>query len=674
MVVFGLILFWIVLEAKLYIIQINRHEFYVKQSRQQSSKKITLPARRGTILDRNGEQIATNLIHYDLGVDLHRVNNKSQIADYLSTVFQKSSEYYLRKMRRGRGFVYLERKVPEYLLQKIDVLDDPGFVKIKGFRRYYPYGKYGSQLIGFTDIDDKGISGLELQFEKILSGKSGWTFLLADARRRFGYHVDLPQKLPEPGNNIYLTIDKNFQTIVDDGLEKGVNNSNAKFGIAILIDPNSGEVLAMSSNPGFDLNKPSSSTIGHRRNRAIADIFEPGSTFKVFPAAALLQENLKKPNDIVYCENGSYQFYDHVVNDTKKYAWLSFKKVIENSSNIGMVKLTTDISNQTFYRYLKSFGFQSHTGINLVGEASGILTKPDKFSGITKGSISFGQEIGVTAIQMVTAFSAAINGGNLMQPFVVKKIKSSDGSVVEETEPLTIRQVISEDVSDIIRTFLLDAVRRGTGKRVDISHVLMGGKTGTAQKYNREKKRYKTNSYLASFIGFAPFESPKYVLGIFLDEPKPRYYGGDVAAPVFSNIMQRLLKFTPAEDPENIPELQLVQKNSQIPDLRGLAYTAAEEYFQIHNLSVSVEGTGSHVFAQSQNSDEIHIVLGNPDIKISKAPNLRGKTLREALKQINFSECRVKIIGKGIVINQSLPPGTFLQKNQTFTLTCSEKL
>jgi cell division protein FtsI/penicillin-binding protein 2 len=671
-VVIGLVIFWLLLEVRLFFIQVNQHDFYVEQSQIQSSKKITLPAQRGTIFDRNGEQLATNLIHYDLAIDLNRVKNKNLIANKFSSVFKKSQDYYRRKMRRDRDFVYLERKVREEIVKNFESLDDPGFVKIKGFRRFYPYNKYGSQLLGFTDIDDKGISGLELQYEEQLRGEAGWTFLLADAHRRFGYHVDFPQALPKPGHDIVLTLDKNFQTIVDDELERGVIANNANFGMAILMDPNTGEILAMSSTPGFDPNKPSRSTTDERRNRPVTDIFEPGSTFKVFPAAALLQENVKKPNDIVFCENGSFKFYDHIVHDTKKYGWLSFRKVVENSSNIGMVKLTEDLSARTFYKYLKNFGFDSQTGINLMGETTGMLSKPDNFSGITKGVISFGQEIGVTAIQLVTAFSSLINGGNLMRPYVVKKIIDSDHSGSDETEPEVIRQVISAHVSDILREFLLDAVRRGTGKKGNIEDVLVGGKTGTAQKYNQQTKRYKRNAYLASFVGFAPYESPRYVLGIFLDEPKPRYYGGDVAAPIFSAIMQRIIKFAPTQESERAPELKIAEQNTHIPDMTGLQFTAAEEFLRINDLSFQIEGNGSHVLSQSLKSDEVVLVLGTPKVKTTVVPNLKGKTVREALKLVNFSSFRVLINGSGIVVKQSPDPGKKINNYQILTLTCAE--
>ena len=671
-VVIGLIIFWLLIEARLFFIQVNQHDFYVKHSKIQSAKKIVLPAQRGTIYDRNSEQLATNLIHYDLAIDLKRVKNKNKIAKKFAVVFRKSVDHYMRKMNRNRDFVYLERKVQEGTAQKFELLEDPGFVKIKGFRRFYPYNNYGSQLLGFTNIDDKGISGLEGQYEKRLRGEAGWTFLLADARRRFGYDVDLPQTLPKPGHNIVLTINKNFQTIVDDELERGVTANNANYGMAVLMDPNTGEILAMSCTPGFNLNKPSRSTTDQRRNRTITDIFEPGSTFKVFPAAALLQENLKKPDDIVFCENGSFKFYNHVIHDTKKYGWLSFRKVVENSSNIGMVKLTKDISNRTFYRYLKNFGFDSRTGINLIGENAGTLSKPDKFSGISKGVISFGQEIGVTAIQMVTAFSALINGGNLMRPYVVQKIIGSDQSEIDEIQPALIRQVITAEVSEILRGFLLEAVQRGTGKKGKLDDILVGGKTGTAQKFNPKTKRYKKNAYLSSFIGFAPYDSPNYVLGIFVDEPKPRYYGGDVAAPIFSSIIQRLIKFAPTEESEKVPELKIAEKNTHVPDMTGLQFTAAEEFLKINDLSFQIQGSGTHVLSQSQKSDEIALVLGDPQLKSSVLPNFKGKTVREALKLVNFSKIRVNIKGNGIVVKQSPSPGKKITNNEILTLTCAE--
>jgi cell division protein FtsI/penicillin-binding protein 2 len=671
-VVFGLVLFWIMLEMRLFIIQVNRHDFYVSHSQLQSAKKIVLAAKRGTIFDRAGEPLATNLIHYDIGIDLQRVENRQKIAQRFSAVFKRSIDYYLHKMKRKSDFVYLERKISEADMVKLQNLEDHGLVILKDFRRYYPYDSYASQLLGFTDTDDMGIAGLELQYEEELKGEDGWTFLLADALRRFGRDVDFPQILPIPGHDLILTIDKNIQTIVEDELELGVKANNADLGMAVLMDPQTGQVLAMATSPGYNLNNPEHSAISHRRNRVIADNFEPGSTFKIFPAAALLQENIKKEDDIVFCENGYYKFYNHVIHDSKKYGWLSFRKVIELSSNIGMLKLALEVPNNTFYKYLKNFGFDSETGINLISETTGMLPKPEQFSGLSKGVIAFGQEVGVTAIQLVSAFSAVVNGGELMRPYVLDKIVSNDGELILQNEPQVVRRVITPETAALLREFMLDAIRHGTGKKVDIKDILMGGKTGTAQKFDKNTKSYKRNAYLSSFIGFAPYESPRYVLGIFFDEPGPYYYGGDVAAPVFSRIMQRLLKLVPDPRPVKQPMLKIVDRNKNIPDLRGLHLAAAEEYCIINDLSYEIEGEGSHVIKQKTENGSIYLSLGEPAAVVTKVPDLRGKTLREALKLIDFSRFQVKISGTGRIRSQSPTAGSSHSNNQVLLLTCAD--
>ena len=670
-IVFTLVLFWVILEIRLFIIQVYHHDLYLEQSRVQSAKKISLRAKRGEIFDRNEECLATNLIQYDFGADLSKIRNKNDIARVFGLTFGRSKSYFLNKLNSDREFIFLARRVPEKRMQNIGNIDDPGLVKLQGFRRFYPYSKYGAQVVGITNVDDQGISGLELQYDEQLKGRDGWTFLLVDAKRRFGYDVDFPRLEPESGINIILTLDKNFQTVVEDELDQGIEKYNANYGMAVLMDPFTSEILAMYSSPGFDPNNPNSSTISQRKNRVILDIFEPGSTFKIFPAAALLQEGIKKPNDIVYCENGSYRFYNHIINDSKKHAWLPFNKVIEYSSNIGMVKLTFDISKYTLYKYLKSFGFDSKTGVNLIGEASGILTKPKNFSGLSKAAISFGQEVGVTALQLTNAFCAVINGGNLMQPYLIEKMLSFNGKIIDQSEPTKIRRVISTDVADILKDFMLHVVVGGTGKRAAIPGIDVGGKTGTAQIYDLKSKRYLPNQYMASFIGFAPFDRPKYVLSIFLFNPNPYYYGGQVAAPIFSSIMKRILNFTPRPGKDPSSKIKMAQLNNSIPNLKGLPIYAAEEYFELKKVDYTIEGDGSYILAQTQNSDQVQITLGTPDNQFDKLPNLKGLTIREALKRINFLKVRIKITGSGRIIKQSITPGSVIKHQQELHLYCS---
>jgi cell division protein FtsI (penicillin-binding protein 3) len=671
-IIVGILVFWLALESRLFIIQVRDHGFYVEQSKVQSAKKVKIAARRGNIYDRNQESLATDLIQYDLGVDLNKVANKNAVATTFAKYLKHSKEYYLKRMNTSRDFSYLARKVSREKMLKIWENRDPGIVRIENYRRFYPFSKYGSQVTGFTDVDNKGMNGIELQFEDQLRGKNGWTFLMADARRRFGYNVDYPNVPSQTGVNIVLTIDKNFQTIVQDEVDLGVKKYHAKYGMAVMMNPMSGEILAMYCSPGFDPNNASASSISQRRNRVITDIFEPGSTFKIFPAAALLQENIKKPDDIVFCENGKYRYYNHTVNDSKKHAWLSFQKVVENSSNIGMVKLSADISKNTFYQYIKNFGFDSRTGIDLMGESTGLLSKPKDFSGLSKGVISFGQEIGVTALQLTNAYCAIINGGKLQRPYLISEIVTPEGKILTKNETKTIRRVISEDVAETLKQFMIGAVQTGTGKKAQIEGVTVGGKTGTAQKYDKSRKRYFHGKYLASFIGFAPAEHPEYVLAIFLDNPGPSYYGGDVAAPIFRNILKRVLNFAPSDmdDVDGDYHPKYAATNSRVPNFAGLSVSALEDYFDFKDEEYQIKGQGNYVVGQGNSNDPVEFRLGKLRQASNEMPNLKGLTIREALKKIDFSRYRVKIKGTGRIKKQSIKAGITVTKRSDLQLTC----
>ena len=468
-----------------------------------------------------------------------------------------------------------------------------------------------------------------------------------------------------------LTIDKDFQTILEDELKAGVLGSNARCGIAVLMDPYSGEILAMGSYPTFNSNDPQESLIAHRRNRAITDVFEPGSTFKVFSAAALLQEGIKKPDDIVYCEQGAFKFHDHIIHDSKSYGWLSFTKVLEHSSNIGMVKLMADIPSLSFYKYLKSFGFGTLTGITLPGESSGLLTHPRDFSGLSKGVISFGQEVGVTALQITNAFSAIINGGILMKPYLISRLSAPDGTIIQENKSEQIRQVISEDLSLLLKKIMYGVVLRGTGKKAFIEEIPVGGKTGTAQKYNKKINSYRKGGYLASFIGFAPYDSPRYVLGVFIDEPSPNHSGGYVAAPIFAGIIKRIYTHTPLQYDEQEPAIKLAEGSAQLPVLTGFTLPAAEELLELRDLSFDSEGKGSVVKKQTMENQNLILHLGETTSIPSKMPDLRGLSLREALRCIDFSKLTVKVDGVGDVHRQSIAPGSSLNRGSTLYLSCS---
>jgi membrane peptidoglycan carboxypeptidase len=337
-----------------------------------------------------------------------------------------------------------------------------------------------------------------------------------------------------------------------------------------------------------------------------------------------------------------------------------------------MVKLSADITKNTFYQYIKNFGFDSQTGINLIGESTGLLSKPADFSGLSKGVISFGQEIGVTALQITNAYAAVINGGNLMRPYLVKEVRDRDREIIEQNSPQVIRRVISPEVAHTLNQFMIGSVERGTGKKAQIDGITVGGKTGTAQKYNKETRRYLRGEYLASFIGFAPAEHAQYVLAIFIDSPGPLYYGGDVAAPVFARIMRRILNFGPVdsevETSGSAPHF--AELNPDMPNFSGLSITALEDYCAFRDLDYQLNGKGKYIVAQAKSSDRLEVRLGQMQIESNRMPDLTGMTIREALSKIDFSNFRVQITGNGRVKKQSVPPGLAVKKRTVLTLTC----
>jgi cell division protein FtsI (penicillin-binding protein 3) len=669
----GLFFFWFVLEANLFRFQVVDHERLTSVAKKQYEREITLEAQRGTIYDRSGNKMATNIIYYDIAADPLRVKNKEYIATTLSNAFPKPRNYYLNKMNRNSNFSYLERRTTEASVRPLLNFQDPGLIRFENFGRYYPYGSYAAQLIGFTDPDDKGLSGLELQYENQLQGKNGKAILQYDATRGVSFNADYPLLKPVAGMDYYLTLDKDIQTVVEKALKNGVDKIQAKSGMVIVMDPSNGAILAMANYPSFNPNKHKNYQEWVKKNRTITDSFEPGSTMKMFSASAILQERLKKPDDIVFCENGKYKLYDHTINDTKNHAWLSFQKVVELSSNIGMVKLVEEMPKNTLFRYLKNYGFGTETDIGLLGESPGSLAPPAKWSGLSKAMIAIGQEIGVTALQITTAFCTLLNGGYLYKPFIISHCQeygSDEWTLVNK--PQKIRQVISPEVCDILKEFMKGVVERGTGKNARVDQIIVGGKTGTAQKFNRTTDRYYSSKYVSSFIGFAPFEEPKYVCAVFIDEPLTDKYGGEAAAPIFSEIISQIVHFgyKPPVTPEQQIENRIyTQKVKSIPPLEGFEIEPVVDYLDEKDFDVEINGQGRFIKNASVKDEKVVINPQDNQVKMDNMPDLRGMTLRQALNHVDFSKLSVRISGSGKIYDQSIKGGTQLKNKKQVLLS-----
>jgi cell division protein FtsI/penicillin-binding protein 2 len=451
-----------------------------------------------------------------------------------------------KKFLRGKAFVWVARKItPEQSEQiKQSKLKNIGFLKES--KRCYPNSYLLSHVMGFAGLDNVGLEGLEMFYDQYLRGQPGWEFLLRDAR---SHKLNLYDNrvLPQDGYDLVLTVDEVIQYIAERELDKIFRMFHARGACIVVMDPKTGEILAMANRPGFDLNDRSKFNKEEMRNRAVCDMFEPGSVFKIVTAAAALEEKKVDEMSRFFCENGEYAVAGRVLHDHKPHGWLTFREVIELSSNIGTAKVAALMGPDTLYRYVKAFGFGEKSGIDMPGEISGRIAPTRTWSKTSMTCIPMGQEVGVTALQLASALSVIANGGELMKPYIVKDIVTKQGDMVKAVEPIVVRRVISEDSAARMRKILIGVVENGTGKLAKGEDFTAGGKTGTAQKIEPNGS-YSHSKYMSSFIGFAPAQDPLLTVVVTVDEPHPYYFGGVVAAPAFKNLVSDTLKYLQTKD------------------------------------------------------------------------------------------------------------------------------
>ncbi|MCM8757884.1 MAG: penicillin-binding protein 2 [Candidatus Omnitrophica bacterium] len=485
--------------------------------------------------------LAVNLPAESLYAVPVEIKDKETVIKKLSLILKLDHSYLRERLFRNKAFVWIARKLVPSQVEQIKALKIDGLGFIKESKRAYPNGYLASHLLGFAGLDNVGLEGIELFYDNYLKGKAGLALFLRDAK---GNKLELIEKITPPidGSDLVLTIDETIQYIAERELDKVFKVFRAKHAMIIVINPFTGEILALANRPTFDLNRANYTDVEVRKNIAITDMFEPGSSFKIVTAAAILEEGKVKEDDRFFCENGSYRVGNHILHDHRPHGWLTFKEVIEQSSNIGTTKLAQILGPDIIYRYVKSFGFGSCLGIDLPGEIAGTIKSPKFWSKTSIGAVPIGHEVGVTALQLVSAISVIANGGLLMKPFILKEVRNRDGEKIKEFSPQIIRRVISEETSRRLKDILVGVVENGTGKLAKIEGFKVAGKTGTAQKIGSDG-RYVHDRFVASFIGFVPADNPVIAICIVIDEPYPYYFGGVVCAPVFKRVASDILKY-----------------------------------------------------------------------------------------------------------------------------------
>jgi cell division protein FtsI (penicillin-binding protein 3) len=622
---------FVLIMGRMFQLQVLKKEQLYKLAAQQQHVQIPLVPKRGTVYDSKGNELAVSIEVDSVYADGRKVADVEKTTRELASILHIDREELKQRFKNHRPFEWIQRKISSKEAERIKALQLPGICFLKENRRFYPNSQLAAHLVGFVGLDSKGLEGIEFQYDALLNGENQVWTATRDALGREIAMGKIPFEKEDHYRNVVVTIDERLQHITETGLGRGVEKWGAKGGMAIAMDPSTGKILAMASYPTFNPNQFIQYRSKSWRNRAVSDVFEPGSLFKVFLAAAAMEEQVVRTSDSFFCENGSYTVYDRTIHDHSKYGWLTFQQIIKFSSNIGASKVGEKMGRDRFYRYISAFGFGDKTRINLPGEAKGIIRHPRYWPPVALDTISFGQGISVTGIQLVTALSAIANGGFLMKPYVVEKILDEKGQVVQSFKSEVTRKVISEETAKKVTALLKATTEKGgTGEEAVPTGYEVAGKTGTAQKVDSLLGGYSEDRYVSGFMGFAPAAEPKLVLLVVIDEPQGNNYGGVVAAPIFRSIMEKALPYLHV-----VPKGTTVVKN----DLDSVPKKEAS-------------GTLPLI-------EEVKVGKG---IGLVVMPDLTGLSMRNALSRMEGKGMIIKVSGNGKVVGQIPTPGTVVEK------------
>jgi cell division protein FtsI (penicillin-binding protein 3) len=531
---------FLVILGRLFFIQVIRHADLKAQALAQHVRHMTVRPERGLILDRHGRVLATSVVVPSISARPAEVRNPEAVAVQLAEVLERPLAAIRQQLTSTAPFVWIARQVTPEVIAHLQTLALPGIFFERETRRYYPKLHLAGQVLGYVGIDEQGLGGLEHLYNQELTGRTRQVMLQRDAMGRAVRLLTGDNAEPPRGADLYLTLDEWLQHVAEKEIAAQVEALKAKSGLVMMMQPQTGDILALALYPFFNPNDFRNATQQlWQRNRAVTDPVEPGSTFKLVTAAAALEENVVRMSDMFFCERGLMIRNGRRLRDHEPYGWLRFPEVIEHSSNICTVKLSERLSSFKLYHYIRRFGFGEKTLIDLPGEDVGQLRPPQQWSRFSHASLAIGQEIAVTPIQLLTAYAAVANGGQLLRPRIVERIV--EGEDIQYFPPEARRQALDKQTVEKLRSIFAGVVERGTGKVAAVEGYTVGGKTGTAQK--ADGKAYSHSKIVASFVGFVPVEEPQLVILVMVDEPQTARWGSQAAGPVFRRVAQEALRY-----------------------------------------------------------------------------------------------------------------------------------
>lgn len=641
----------VVVLARLSYLQLFRYGEYFAKAQRQQERIFEISPNRGTIYDRNGHELAVSLPMDSVFADPAEISDPEMVARLLSRVLKTSADDLETKIRAAHTPVRLARKLSPDTVQRIDNMNLKGVFFQKENRRVYPQHDLAASVVGYVDVDEKGLGGIEYSLDKEIRGRPGKMMVMADGRRRW---YDRREDAAETGSSVALTIDQTIQYIAEKELYRAVQETRAIHGIAVVQNPNNGELLAVANWPTFDPNNAGTYPADSRMDRAVSAAYEPGSIFKPLTMTGAIENGVVTPDELIDCQMGEILVAGRVIHDWKPFGVLSVRQVLENSSEVGTIKVALQLGAPRFYDVLRGFGIGQLTDIDLPGENRGLFRPLDDWSGNSIASIATGQEVSVTAIQIISAISAIANGGILYKPRVVKDVRGG-------IRPFTVRGNDPERVTDqktaaTVREMMADVVLDGTGKPAKLDGYTSAGKSGTAQKIDPATGRYSRTNYIASFIGFAPVNNPAVTILVTLDSPKGEHHGGSVGGPVFKRIAQQALAYL--DVPHDVPTPSGLETAKNLRRSPKTPSAAANIQATEARFEAAIERSGQHAPRT--------VAFGTPDSVT--VPDVTGQSVRDVMQNCTHLGLVPTLIGNGIALQQFPAAGTSVLRGSQVTV------
>jgi len=666
----GVALFWMVaVFGRLSYLQLFRHGEYLARAQRQQQRTIEITPKRGTIFDRNRKPLAMSIpVDSAFGVPSEIVD-EHLAARLLSGVVGKPQEELEARFESSRSFVWIARKLPPEKAEAITALNLKGIYLQKENQRFYPKRDLAAHVLGFVDLDEKGLGGIEYELDNEIRGASGKIVVMEDARKRW---FDGSQAKLEAGADVFLTLDEKIQYLAQRELDQAIASTHAIAGTAVVMNPNTGEILALANWPTFNPNRAGDAKAEARMDRAVSALYEPGSTFKLITLAAAFNEGITRLSEVFDCENGSVLVAGHRIHDHKRFGLLNVSQILAQSSDVGAIKIALRLQAPRFYDYIRAFGFGTPTGVDLPGESKGLLRPLENWGSFSIGSISMGQEIGVTPIQLIAAVSAIANGGLLYKPHVVAQLQRAGHAlqIDDVLEPMEPKRVIRPETAATLRRLMEGVVLEGTGPKARLDGWTSAGKTGSAQKIDPSTGRYSRTQFIASFTGFAPINNPAVAILVSLDSPVGQHEGGEVAAPVFKRVAEAVLTYldVPRDVPLNPKLIQAAYKKhasedaSALEDFSTVDFSGQPDPLPVASQMMKPIGQAPSTFRKPP------LTVAVDEGGEVEIPDFSGKTMREVADISLRLGLDPVLVGSNLALNQSPAAGVKVRRGAKITV------